>query len=98
MKRTVIILLTSVSLVASAQPPPAPPAGGSGEGDHTPVQGFTSKKSGKNMAKAGIEDLTNDDFPDMIESFDYPNADIVDIVKAISELTGKNFIVDPQVR
>jgi general secretion pathway protein D len=93
MKRTVIILLASVSLVAFAQPPP-PPAANGGQ----PEQGFTSKKSGKNMAKSGIEDITNENFPDMIESFDYPNADIADIVKAISELTGKNFIVDPQVR
>ena len=61
-------------------------------------QGFVSKKTGKSMAKAGIEDITNEDFPDMIESFDYPNADVADVTKAISDLTGKNFIVDPNVR
>jgi len=60
-------------------------------------QGFVSKKTGKKLSKAEIEDITNDNFPDMIESFDYPNADIADVIKAISELTGKNFIVDPQV-
>ncbi len=50
------------------------------------------------MAQAAIEDITNTNFPDTIESFDFPNAEITDIVKAISELTGKNFIVDPGVR
>ena len=50
------------------------------------------------MSTAGPEDITNANYPDLIESFDYPNADISDVVKAISELTGKNFIVDPSVR
>jgi general secretion pathway protein D len=61
-------------------------------------QGFVSKKTGKSLADAAIEDITNENYPDMIESFDYPNADVADLVRAISELTGKNFIVDPQVR
>src|ERR1019366_6611303 len=60
--------------------------------------GFVSKKTGKKLSKAEIEDISNDNFPDMIESFDYPNADVADVIKAISELTGKNFIVDPAVR
>ena len=52
----------------------------------------------KKFAYANPEDITNENFPDLIESFDYPQADITDVIKAISELTGKNFIVDPQVR
>jgi general secretion pathway protein D len=51
-----------------------------------------------NMVDARDKDITDENFPDLIDSFDYPNAEITDIVKAISELTGKNFIVDPQVR
>ena len=79
---------------AGAPPrPPPPPANGA-----KPTQGFVSKKTGKPLAEAAIEDITNENFPDMIESFDYPNADVADVIKAISELTGKNFIVDPQVR
>lgn len=61
-------------------------------------EGFVSKKTGKSLADSPIEDITNENFPDVIESFDYPNADIVDVIKAISELTGKNFVVDPNVR
>lgn len=102
MKQSLIVLLAAMNFAAFAQGPTPPPPAGKGNGappaGQIEQQGFTSKKSGKNMAKAGIEDMTNENFPDMIESFDYPNADIADIVKAISELTGKNFIVDPQVR
>ncbi len=102
MKRIAMVLLIGSFITAHAQPPGAPNANPSAPGAPSKPagqeQGFTSKKSGKNMAKSGIEDITNENFPDMIESFDYPNADIADIVKAISELTGKNFIVDPQVR
>lgn len=47
---------------------------------------------------AGPEDLTAANFPETIESFDFPNVEISDVIKAISELTGKNFIVDPGVR
>jgi general secretion pathway protein D len=72
---------------SSTTAPPAP------NGD----QGFTSKKTDKSFAQSHIEEITNENFPDLIESFDYPNADIADLVKAISELTGKNFIVDPNV-
>ncbi len=57
-----------------------------------------SKSKKDKLVKAGIEEITNENFPDTIESFDFPNADITDIVKAISELTGKNFIIDPAVR
>lgn len=91
MKKHLFILtaVTSLSVVAQPANPPK---------DAKQLQGFVSKKTGKNIADSGIEEITNENFPDMIESFDYPNADIADVIKAISELTGKNFIVDPQVR
>ena len=49
------------------------------------------------LAKSGIEDITGKNFSEVIESFDFPNADITDVIKAISELTGKNFIIDPGI-
>lgn len=49
------------------------------------------------LSQALPEDITNENYPDLIESFDYPNADIQEVVKAISKLTGKNFIIDPSV-
>lgn len=50
------------------------------------------------FAKASAEDITSENFPETIESFDFPNVEITDIIKAISELTGKNFIIDSTVR
>ena len=55
-------------------------------------------KNGLSIANAGPEDITNENFPDLIDSFDYPNAEITDIVKAISQLTKRNFIIDSGVR
>lgn len=97
MKRIMIAIMALTQASALAQPGGAPPAP-NGNNGKAPATGFVSKKTGKELSGAGIEDINNENFPDMIESFDYPNADIADIVKAISELTGKNFIVDPQVR
>lgn len=64
-----------------------------------PTKGGTipSAKGGVDFARANPEDITNENFPNLIESFDYPNADISEIVKAISKLTGKNFILEKGV-
>lgn len=91
--------------------PPAPGAmgggtrGGSSSNNNTGgahpfgnTVGVLSKKSKDKFAKAPIEDITTENFPETIESFDFPNVEITDIIKAISELTGKNFIIDPGVR
>lgn len=50
------------------------------------------------FSQADPEDITNENYPELIDSFDFPNADIADVVKAISELTGKNFIIDSSLR
>lgn len=92
-----------------APPPPPPPPGnlgGSGTqgatgtpGNGAPAgDGMMTGTQKDKFAKAPIEDITSENFPETIDSFDFPNADIQDIVKAISELTGKNFIIDPGVR
>lgn len=57
-----------------------------------------SEKQKSKFAKANPEDITPENFPETIESFDFPNVEITDIIKAISELTGKNFIIDSTVR
>lgn len=33
---------------------------------------------------------------EVVENFDYPNAELLDVAKAISKLTGRNFIYNPQ--
>lgn len=67
---------------------------GSGFGSISKKRTTTKKPS---LSQATDADITNENYPDLIESFDFPNADIADVIKAISELTGKNFIVDPSV-
>ncbi len=55
------------------------------------------KKTKTSFDKALPEDISNKNFPDIIESFDYPDANILDLVKAIGKLTGLNFIIDPSL-
>ena len=55
------------------------------------------KKNKVPFSKSLPEDISNENFPDIIESFDYPDASIIDLIKAIGKLTGLNFIVDPSV-
>ena len=55
------------------------------------------KKTKISFDKSLPEDISNKNFPDIIESFDYPNANILDLVKAIGKLTGLNFIIDPSL-
>ncbi len=76
----------------------APAAGGAAPGAPTSGPGILTKKQQEKFSRTDSEDITNENFPETIESFDFPNADIADIVKAISELTGRNFILDPGVR
>ncbi|MBX2989283.1 MAG: type II secretion system secretin GspD [Bdellovibrionaceae bacterium] len=60
--------------------------------------GVLNKNQRQKFNASGIEDINNQNFPETIESFDFPNVEITDIIKTISELTGKNFIIDPGVR
>ena len=64
----------------------------------TAQAGQKGKISGLSFNSSSIEDIDSKNFPDKIKSFDYPNAKISDIVKAMSNLTGLNFIVDPSIK
>ena len=96
MKKITLALTTALLVPTLALAQPSSPPDKQGLRDEK--GGLISAKTNKKFAEANPEDITNENFPDLIESFDYPNADIADVIKAISELTGKNFIVDPQVR
>jgi general secretion pathway protein D len=94
--------------VADEPPAPSPGRFGGGNSGSSFGSGSSSPNPSLNSVKkrrqslpfneAEPEDITNENYPDLIESFDYPNADIADVVKAISELTGRNFIIDPNIR
>lgn len=80
-------------------PSPAPSAGGDTvirPSSNKPGILSTNQKS--RFARSNPEDITSENFPETIESFDFPNVEITDVIKAISELTGKNFIIDSTVR
>jgi general secretion pathway protein D len=74
---------------------PSSSLGNSANSNDNSAGGIISKSQKEKLAKASIDDINDQNFPDTIESFDFPNVDIQEIVKAISELTGKNFIIDP---
>ena len=83
--------------------PPPPAVGGSRKESRivAPIKnknGVLTDAQRAKFSKANPEDITSENFPETIESFDFPNVDITDIIKAISELTGKNFIIDSTVR
>lgn len=90
------------TFVPSEPPPPMEPP----PNFEPPTSTFTPPSSGGSSAprkrrpisEASSDEITNENYPDLIDSFDYPNAEITDVIKAMSELTGKNFIVDPGVR
>ncbi|WP_373999426.1 type II secretion system secretin GspD [Bdellovibrio bacteriovorus] len=84
---------------APSLPSNGPSAGGSrGGGNAAGGMDVLSKNARDKFAKAPIEDINSQNFPETIESFDFPNVEITDLIKAIGELTGKNFIIDPGVR
>lgn len=73
-------------------------------GPTTPVKDIKVKKVENDSSKKKItfaeaqpEDITDENFPDIIENFNYPNANIMDVAKAIGKLTKKNFIMEPGV-
>jgi general secretion pathway protein D len=83
--------------------PPPPPSitssdsAGSSDKANT-SDGPMSKIKKDKLAMASPDEINDKNFPELIDSFDYNNAEITDVIKAISELTGKNFIIDPAVR
>ena len=58
------------------------------------AQSPKGKQTGVSFDQALPEDISNENFPNRIESFDFPKANLLDLVQAISKLTGMNFILD----
>ncbi len=84
--------------VVESRPPvnnrPATPVG---DIKVTKVNKDNQQKKKLTFAEAQPEDITDENFPDIIESFNYPNANIMDVANAIGKLTKKNFIMEPGV-
>lgn len=71
---------------------------GNGSNSGNSSGSFLTKDKKDKLAHASGDEITDKNYPDLIDSFDYNNAELTDVIKAIGELTGKNFIIDPGVR
>ncbi len=99
MKKSHLWVLIAAGLTLHAQVGAQTPGTPASETQDSIPQADLNRAAGAPpFAEADPEDITNENYPDLIESFDYPNAEIADVIKAISKLTGKNFIIDPGVR
>ena len=82
-------------------PPPSKTVGPGQPSSANQIPQLSSPKSEamskQDFANAYPEDITNENFPDLVESFDFKNANIRVVTEAISKLTGRNFIIDSAV-
>ena len=58
---------------------------------------FIGRKTGDKIFKAPPEDITPENYPEIIESFVFPNAELKDVIKAMSTDLNINIIMDPAV-
>lgn len=61
-----------------------------------PSSADSGGRSGGNQSGSSAVNFTPANAKDIVENFDYPDAEILDVAKAVSKLTGKNFIYNPQ--
>lgn len=61
----------------------------------TPPSGVISKS---NVQSTSIDTETGEGSKEVVTDFNFPDADIMDIAKALGKLTGKNFILDKDVK
>lgn len=103
-KRQTLKPLPSVSGPLKGKPVRLPPITGGASLAKPQSQTFSlsgrpiypkGKQNNIAFAKALPEDISNENFPDRIENFDYPNATLLELAEAIGKLTGLNFIIDP---
>ena len=65
--------------------------------DTPPPPQFIGKKTGVEISKAQPEDITPQNYPDIIKSFIFPNAELKDVIRAMSTDLNVNIIMDPTV-
>ena len=56
------------------------------------------RKTKVSFDRALPEDISNENFPDEIESFNFPSASVSDLAGAIGKLTGMNFIMPEAIK
>ena len=58
---------------------------------------FIGKYTGKRIFRSRPEDITPENYPAVIESFVFPNAELKDVIKAMSADMNINIIMDPTI-
>lgn len=66
-------------------------------GYETEETAVPTSKSGVKFSEAYPEEITEKNYPEMLDTFDYPSIEIKDLVEVIAELTGKRFIMSDKV-
>ena len=61
------------------------------------VKQFYGKKTGVELSKARPEDITSENYPEVIESFVFPDAELKDVIKAMSTDLNINIIMSPEI-
>ena len=62
-----------------------------------PTSQFINKKTGEKISQASPEDITPENYPDIIESFVFHKASIKDVIKAMSKDLNINIIMDDSI-
>ncbi len=58
---------------------------------------FIGKRTGTRIFQSHPEDITSENYPEVIESFVFPNAELKDVIKAMSTDMNINIIMDPTI-
>ena len=58
---------------------------------------FIGKRTGTRIFQSHPEDITSENYPEVIESFVFPNAELKDVIKAMSTDMNINIIMDPAI-
>ena len=65
--------------------------------DNTSSNPFIGKHTGLRIFESSPEDITPENYPDIIESFVFPNAELKDVIKAMSTDMNINIIMNPDI-
>jgi len=97
--RTVTLLFVfTISISAWAQSAPGT-FQVKGAGDYSSEESAVpkSKTTGVKLSEAYLEEINEKNYPDMIDTFDYPDIEIKEMIKIMGELTGKRFIYSDKI-
>ena len=90
-------ILTSLIFLSTAINNPVAIAQTESKDSTTLVPQFVGKKTGVEISKATAAEITSENYPDIIESFVFPNADLKDVIKAMSTDLNINIIMSPEI-